>query len=116
MNKLKARNALTAQPFDEEIEWVYFELWHHEGRRLRHGASMMGPDYVQWHGFYEVAKHFYFEFLPLARELGENAYIDELLTKPEHNWIKGVKPEGLRLQEEAFTKWKAVREAVKPTK
>jgi hypothetical protein len=29
---------------------------HHEGRRARHGAAMMGADYTQWHGFYEVAQ------------------------------------------------------------
>lgn len=69
MDELYAEDVLTDEPFDEEIEWVYFELWHHEGRRARHGAAMMGPDYVQWHGFYEVAKHFRNEFLPLAEEL-----------------------------------------------
>ena len=25
---------------------------------------MMGPDYTHWHGTYEVAKHFYSEFIP----------------------------------------------------
>ena len=69
MDRLYAEGLLTDEPFDEEIEWVYFELWHHEGRRARHGAAMMGPDYVQWHGFYEVAKHFRNKFLPLAEEL-----------------------------------------------
>jgi hypothetical protein len=32
--------------FSNKIEWTYWELWHHEGRRARHGASMMGPDYT----------------------------------------------------------------------
>ncbi|MFH0765546.1 MAG: multiheme c-type cytochrome, partial [Calditrichota bacterium] len=41
--------------FSNEIEWIYWELWHHEGRRARQGASMMGPDYTWWHGIYEVA-------------------------------------------------------------
>ncbi len=71
---------------------------------------MMGPDYVQWHGFYEVAKHFYFEFLPLARELGEDSYVDEILGRDEHQWIGGIRPEGMRLQEAAFDEWEALRD------
>ncbi len=79
--------------FSNGIEWTFWELWHHEGRRARHGASMMGPDYTWWHGFYDVAKHFYFEFLPQAREYGNeeiNAYIDNLLANdPMHQWLSG---------------------------
>jgi len=30
---------------------------------------MMGPDFTQWHGFYEVAKHFYTKFIPEAEDL-----------------------------------------------
>jgi hypothetical protein len=30
---------------------------------------MMGPDYVQWHGFFEVADRFYNEFVPQAEAL-----------------------------------------------
>jgi hypothetical protein len=44
--------------FDEELEWEYYELWHHEGRRARMGAAMMAPDYAWWHGFYEVKHRF----------------------------------------------------------
>ncbi|MBW2458102.1 MAG: hypothetical protein JRI68_26600 [Deltaproteobacteria bacterium] len=77
--------------FGNDIEWVYWEIWHHEGRRARHGAAMMGPDYTWWHGIYEVAQHFYFKFLPKAREYGDpevNAHIDKLLTEdPLHQWL-----------------------------
>ncbi|UCD92049.1 MAG: hydroxylamine oxidoreductase [Methanobacteriota archaeon] len=45
---------LTADAFDEPIEFKIYEMWHHEGRRARMGAFMQGPDYVQWHGFYEL--------------------------------------------------------------
>lgn len=38
------------------IDFTYFELWHHEGRRARNGAVMGGPDYVNWHGIYEQQK------------------------------------------------------------
>ena len=76
---------LTEREFDEPIEWTYFYLWHHEGRRARHGAAMMGPDYVQWHGFYEVADRFYNEFLPEAEALlpGVTA---PFLADEHHRW------------------------------
>ena len=46
-----AKHQLRSKPtFDEEIEWTWFYLWHHEGRRARHGVSMMAPDYSHWHG------------------------------------------------------------------
>ena len=76
--------------FGNEIEWVYWELWHHEGRRARHGAAMMGPDYTWWHGMYEVAHNFYFKLIPEARELNDpevNAYIDNLMKDPMHKWL-----------------------------
>ena len=51
---LKDKKLLTAAPFDEPIDFVYFELWHHWGRTAKFGAWMQGPDYTQWHGAYEV--------------------------------------------------------------
>ena len=69
MDDLAADGALRPEaPFEHRVQWVFWELWHHEGRRARHGASMMGPDYTHWHGMYEVAKHYYTEFLPAAVE------------------------------------------------
>jgi hydroxylamine dehydrogenase len=50
VNELYKANKLTAAPMDERLEWIYYELWHHEGRRARHGASMSGLDYAWWHG------------------------------------------------------------------
>lgn len=69
MDKLYAAKKLTPTPFDEKIEWTYYELWHHAGRRARMGTAMMGPDYTQWHGFFEVSKIFYTEFVPEAEQL-----------------------------------------------
>jgi hypothetical protein len=56
MAKLQQAGKITKTPFDAPIKWTYYELWHHQGRRARMGASMNGPDYVQWHGFYEIAR------------------------------------------------------------
>jgi hydroxylamine dehydrogenase len=69
MDALYANKRLTAKKFDEPIEYTFFELWHHEGRRARHGAAMMGPDFVQWHGAYEVAKTFYTRLVPEAERM-----------------------------------------------
>jgi hypothetical protein len=51
---LKEAGLLTAYPFDEPIDYLYFELWHHWGRTAKFGVWMQGPDYTQWHGAYEV--------------------------------------------------------------
>lgn len=110
-------------PMDDAIDYLYYELWHHEGRRARHGASMMGPDYVHWHGFYELTRHFYTEFLPLAKELGEAAgkgaetqtFIDAALRGQDgqdwelyHRWTEGLTPEQrtemLRWEREAYSR------------
>jgi hydroxylamine dehydrogenase len=51
---LKDNNLLTPAPFDEPIDFTYFNLWHHWGRTTKFGTWMQGPDYSQWHGAYEV--------------------------------------------------------------
>ena len=56
MAGLKEKGLLTAAPFDEPIDFAYFELWHHWGRTAKFGVWMQGPDYTQWHGAYEMLK------------------------------------------------------------
>ncbi len=51
---LQDQGLLTAEPFDEPIDFTHFNLWHHWGRTAKFGTWMQGPDYVQWHGAYEV--------------------------------------------------------------
>ena len=51
---LKDNGLLSPEPFDEPIDFTYFNLWHHWGRTAKFGAWMQGPDYTQWHGAYEV--------------------------------------------------------------
>jgi len=51
---------LTSWPkegYDQEIEQTAYRNWHHEGRRFRHGAEMMGADYTQWHGIWELQEN-----------------------------------------------------------
>ena len=87
MDKLLAMKKITPTPYDEKIEWVFYELWHHEGRRARHGLSKVAPDFVHWQGFYEVAKSFYTKFLPLVRELSPEV-AEEMLRHEGHKWVK----------------------------
>jgi hypothetical protein len=50
------RKLITDAPFDQPIDFVYFELWHHWGRTAKFGVWMQGADYTQWHGTYEMVK------------------------------------------------------------
>lgn len=97
---------LTAQDFDDRIDWIYWALWHDAGRRARHGAAMSGPDYAWWHGIFDVAKEFYTELLPEAREACERAKKPEVYERilatyidsdPRHEWFtKGFDPERVK--------------------
>ncbi|MFH2203966.1 MAG: multiheme c-type cytochrome [Elusimicrobiota bacterium] len=101
-------------PFAQEVQWVFWELWHHEGRRARHGASMMGPDYTHWHGMYEVSKHFYNKFLPAVIKAAEKksaalgkkwqAKIDKLLEGEEHLWLQGLSPQEIEALKKEYQK------------
>ncbi len=95
--------------FQHELGYIWFNIWHHEGRRARHGAAMQAPDYTHWHGLYEVAWHFYHKFLPKVQKMADKAgqgekykkIIQELLDRPEHLWIKtGGSKETMKLIEE----------------
>ncbi len=39
-----------SNPLDETPEIMHYLVWHHDGRRWRMGASMMGPDWTHWNG------------------------------------------------------------------
>ena len=70
---LKDMGLLTPEAFDEPIDFVFFNLWHHWGRTAKFGAWMQGPDYSQWHGAYEV-----------LHDLAElQALVDEKLAQAE---------------------------------
>lgn len=121
MKLLLENQMITPAEFDEQIEWTYYYLWHHEGRRARMGASMMGPDYTQWHGNYEVADRFYMEFIPdlveIIREARANgrtqgaqtveSELNTLLNSDMHKWFLGkMDPEELKKRKEAAAKFR----------
>lgn len=101
-----AKPLLKPVKFSNKIDFIWFELWHHEGRRARHGASMQGPDYTHWHGTYEIAKHWYIKFFPELEHLIEDGLesgdatkveaakalqvgLDEVINSKEHRWYVG---------------------------
>ncbi len=51
---LKKRGLLKKDPWSDGFQELYYYLWHHAGRRARHGAAMDGPDYAHWHGFFQI--------------------------------------------------------------
>ncbi len=122
---LKAVKGDRYAAFAQMIDFTWFEIWHHEGRRARHGASMMGPDYTHWHGTYEVAKHWYGKYIPElwdVIELGKKnnarklaveleTMLEEVLNNPNHRWSIGkedpaVKAERLRREEKFHRRYK----------
>jgi hydroxylamine dehydrogenase len=54
MNTLRKDGVLSGPPFSQPIDFVYFDLWHYDGRTSKHGAFMGGADFVQWHGNYPM--------------------------------------------------------------
>ena len=118
MKALKDNKLINSIPFDEKIEWDWFYLWHHEGRRMRHGAAMMGPDYVQWHGNFELAENFYTKMVPEIKELIEKArksgnitgannvekVLDEILNSELHQWYLGKMSEEEKARRKAAAK------------
>ncbi len=111
--------------FGNKIDFTWFEIWHHEGRRARHGASMMGPDYTHWHGTYDIAKHFYVKYIPELEELIDKGLksedekkiqaakdlqklLDEILNSKDHKWFLGkMSPEEKAAREKAAAEFKA---------
>ncbi|MFI4940035.1 MAG: multiheme c-type cytochrome [Burkholderiales bacterium] len=97
MKELQDKGYITAAPFDAKIKWTWYEIWHHEGRRARHGAAMSGPDYTWWHGIYEVAQNTYFTWVPELKEVvrkkdGNEDFANALLAKyfkpiDGHDWF-----------------------------
>jgi len=113
-----AKPLLKPAKFSNKLDWIWFELWHHEGRRARMGTSMMAPDYTHWHGTYEIAQHFYIKFVPELEKLVHQgqaskdaaqveaanalqAKLDEVLNSENHQWYLGKMTE----------KQKAIRKA-----
>jgi hypothetical protein len=93
MQALYAEGLLTPTPFDEPIEFVYWELWHDEGARARHGASMASANHTWWEGMYLVGRNFYSHFLPQVKQIAGKDRADELIqqyikSSDHHQWME----------------------------
>jgi hydroxylamine dehydrogenase len=114
---LKATEGAGYAQWANKIDYTWFELWHHEGRRARQGASMMAPDYTQWHGNYELAKYFYGDYIPELRGVIEkgktsnnpkaqklsaelDAMLTEVLNSPDHKWSIGKEDPAVKAERE----------------
>ncbi len=51
---LQKKNLMMKDPWADPAFRTYYYMWHHEGRRMRQGAAMEGPDYSHWHGVFEL--------------------------------------------------------------
>ncbi|MCB1831639.1 MAG: cytochrome c3 family protein [Chromatiaceae bacterium] len=87
MLALYEKGLLTTTAFDEPLEFTYWQLWHDEGTKFRHGAAMASPGHTSWEGIHKVAQLYYGSFLPQVREVaGEEtakSLIDEYTTDQE---------------------------------
>ncbi len=54
ITELSKRGLMMKDKWADPAFRIWFHLWHHEGRRMRQGALMGGPDYSHWHGVFEV--------------------------------------------------------------
>ncbi len=57
VDSLRKDGLVSGVPFQQPIDFAYFDLWHYDGRTAKHGAFMGGADFVQWHGNYPLMKH-----------------------------------------------------------
>jgi hypothetical protein len=86
---------------------------------------MMAPDYTHWHGTYDLAKHFYTEFIPEIEELIRHGseskdqsqvlaaelltdLLNEILNSNNHNWYIGkLDPDEKERRKKAAEEFKA---------
>jgi nitrate/TMAO reductase-like tetraheme cytochrome c subunit len=95
---------------------------------VRHAASMQGADYTQWHGNYELAKHWNSYYLPEIREVIEmgkhsnnteantlavdlEKMLEKIVNNEDHRWSIGkedpkAKAERQKRQKEFLDKYK----------
>lgn len=56
--ELADKNLLKKDPWKDGFQELMYYLWHHTGRRARHGAAMNAPDYAHWHGTFQMFQVF----------------------------------------------------------
>jgi hypothetical protein len=110
--------------FSRSIDFTWFELWHHEGRRARHAASMQAPDYTHWHGTYDLGQNWQTKFIPEIKEIIEEfrataprevAELEKVLHEVQHskNWEWSINKEDPKIKKERMKRQKAFKERYK---
>ena len=120
-----AKPLLRPAKFSNKLDWIWFKIWHHEGRRMRMGASMQAPDYTHWLGAFMVSEHFYIGMMdelerlvdkgmassdPLKVEAAKKlqAKMDEVLAQDNHKWFNNeMDPKEMAARKAAAKKFKA---------
>ncbi len=120
-----AKPLLRPAKFSNKLDWIWFKIWHHEGRRMRMGASMQAPDYTHWLGAFMVSEHFYIDMMDeldklIAKGLasGDPARVkaakalkakkDEVLAGDNHKWFNNqMSPEEKARRKKAAAAFKA---------
>ncbi len=86
IDRLKVDGVFKSNPvlngWDEAPEQKMYLAWHHEGRRFRHGAQMMGADFTQWHGIWDLQEDMV-ELITWAAEYGD---------KEAEEWVNSNHP------------------------
>ncbi len=95
MGELYTRKLLTPAPFDDPIEFTYWQLWHEEGTRARHGAAMGSPRFAWSEGINLVGRNFYGRFLPQVLEVagaeeGKSLIEQHVTSLEQHGWLKDL--------------------------
>jgi len=54
IDSLTKKGLMKKDKWADEAFKKWYHLWHHQGRRMRQGALMGGPDYAHWHGVFEL--------------------------------------------------------------
>jgi hypothetical protein len=78
---LRKSGLLSGPPFSNPIDFMYFDLWHYDGRTSKHGAFMGGSDFVQWHGNYPML-HKMVELKAAAAELEKDHGSQKMAGRP----------------------------------
>lgn len=73
VTSLQKSGVLAGKPFTHPIDFVYFDLWHYDGRTSKHGAFMGGADFVQWHGNYPMLQKMV-QLRSMAEELRKQSH------------------------------------------
>ena len=52
--ELKDKGLIKKDVWSDPFFKLMYYAWHHDGRRMRHGAAMGSPDFAHWHGVFQV--------------------------------------------------------------